>query len=218
MMSAKAVLISCGSFNPVTVMHLRMFDLARHHLKTKKNIEVVKGVISPTNDHYATIKPSLSPAFHRLAMIRLALRDAESQWIACDDWETQQHGWVRTLPALRHYETVYGKNLRLLCGADLLESFLVPDLWSDEHIEEILKYGVVTVPRPGANTWKLLYDSPKSQLLKKHIDQIDIVEDFCTCEISSTMVREAVKEGKPIGHLVHRDVAKYIETKGLYKY
>lgn len=26
------VLVSCGSFNPPTIMHLRMFDLAAHHL------------------------------------------------------------------------------------------------------------------------------------------------------------------------------------------
>lgn len=218
-MGTPHVLISCGSFNPITVMHLRMFELARHHLKTKKNIIVEKGVVSPTNDFYAAIKPSLSPSHHRISMIQLALKDVEQRWIVCDDWETKQGEWVRTLPALRHYESVYGKNLRLLCGADLLESFLIPNLWSDEHIEEILKnYGIVALPRKGSNPWKLLYDSAKSEIFKRNLDQIDIIEDFCPNEVSSTMVREAVRDGKPIDHLVHRDVASYIKNKGLYKY
>lgn len=218
-MNSPHVIISCGSFNPITVMHLRMFELARHHMKTKRNITVERGVISPTNDHYAIIKPSLSPAHHRLSMINLALKDVECRWITCDDWETKQKEWIRTLPALRHYETVYGKNMRLLCGADLLESFLIPNLWSDEHIEEILScYGIIALPRIGSNPWKLLYDSPKAEIFKRNLDQIDIIEDFSPNEISSTNVREAVKEGKPIDHLVTREVATYIKNKGLYKY
>ena len=200
-------------------MHLRMFELARHHLRTKKNIDVVKGVISPTNDHYAAIKTSLSPAHHRLAMIKVALKDVENHWIICDDWETKQSEWIRTLVALRHYSTIYGSNLRLLCGADLIESFLVPNLWSDDHIEEIIRdFGIVALPRPGSNTWKLLYDSPKSHIFKRNLDNIEILDETNPINISSTMVRTAIKEGKPIDHLVHRDVAAYIMSKGLYKY
>lgn len=218
-MNLPHVLIACGSFNPITVMHIRMFELARHHLRIKRNILVERGVISPTNDHYASIKPSLTPAHHRLAMIELALKDVDSHWISCDSWETEQKSWVRTLPALRHYETVYGKNMRLLCGADLIESFLVPNLWADEHIEEILScYGIVVTPRPGSNPWKLLYDSSKADIFKRNLDQIDIIEDHSPLGISSTMVREAVKEGRPINQLVHQDVANYICSKNLYKY
>lgn len=218
-MSSSCVLISCGSFNPITLMHLRMFYLAKHHMKVKKNITVAKGVISPTNDNYALIKPTLSPAFHRLAMINLAIKDVESNWIICDDWETKQADWIRTLPALRHYETIYGKNLKLLCGADLLDSFLIPNLWADEHIEEILdSFGIIALPRSGSNPYKLLHDSPKSHLFKKYLDQIEIIDDFCPVDISSTVVRLAVKEGKPIEHLVHSEVARYIRNKSLYKY
>lgn len=196
-----------------------MFELARHHMRNKKDINVERGVISPTNDCYAAIKPSLSTSVHRLAMIRLALKDVEKSWIICDDWETKQKEWIRTLPALRYYETVYGHNLRLLCGADLLDSFLVPNLWSDEHIEEILRrYGIIALPRHGSNPWKLLYDSPKAAIFRRYLDRIDIIEDFCPIDVSSTMVRESVKEGRPIDHLVHRDVASYIKSKGLYRY
>lgn len=218
-MDTPQTLIACGSFNPITIMHVRMFEVAKHHLATKKNVRVEKGVISPTNDSYAVIKPSLSPAFHRVAMIKLALKDVANHWIECDEWETKQNEWIRTLPALRHYSEVYGKNMRLLCGADLIESFLVPNLWSDEHIEEILKdYGVVVVPRKGSNVHKLMYDSTKSEIFQRNITNIDIIEDMSPVEVSSTMVRDAVRSGSPIQQLVHPNVARYIADKGLYKY
>ena len=36
----------------------------------------------------------------------------------------------------------------LLCGADMLESFIKPGVWFPEHVEEILgKHGVVCVTR-----------------------------------------------------------------------
>lgn len=217
MAAISQVLIAFGSFNPVTVMHLRMFEIAKHHLMIKKNITVEKGIISPANDSYARIKPSLSPARHRLAMIKLALSD--TKWISCEPWETEQNEWILTLPALRHYETKYGKNIRLLCGADLLDSFLIPGLWSDEHIEDILRsYGVVCLPREGSNPWKLIHDSSKAQIFRKYSENIEIIDDFYSMNISSTMVRESVKQGKPIDHLVHKDVASYIKSSGLYKY
>lgn len=200
-------------------MHVRMFELARHYLKSKMSMEVEKGVMSPTNDSYVLIKPSLSPACHRLAMIRLALKDVESNWIVCDDWETRQNEWIRTLPALRHYSTIYGKHIKLLCGADLLESFLIPNLWADEHIEEIIRdFGIIVVPRPGSNPWKIIHESAKSNIFRKHLNSIMILEEDNQFNVSSTMVRNAVKEGKPINQLVHKDVERYIRDKGLYKY
>lgn len=199
-------------------MHLKMFDIARHYLKTMKNIQVIKGVLSPTNDDYARYKPSLSDSRHRIAMIRLAIREPDYDWIVCDDWETQQKEWIRTLPALKHYSSVYGNNLKLLCGADLLESFLIPNLWSDEHIESILNdFGVVVIPRNGSDLRKMLYDSEKAPLFKRNIDKINIVEEFTMVDISSTMVRDAIKKGQSIDQLVHPNVARYIAKEGLYK-
>ena len=62
-----------------------------------------------------------------------------------DAWEVQQNNWSQTLDVLKHtqetasvkYTSSSGKNnpqVRLLCGADLLESFAVPGLWKEEHV------------------------------------------------------------------------------------
>ncbi|PRD19596.1 UNVERIFIED_CONTAM: Nmnat1 [Trichonephila clavipes] len=51
-------------------------------------------------------------------------------------------------------------HLMLLCGADLLESFNVPDLWAISDITRIVgKFGLVVVTRSGSNPERFIYES-----------------------------------------------------------
>ncbi|XP_072330670.1 nicotinamide/nicotinic acid mononucleotide adenylyltransferase 3 isoform X5 [Scyliorhinus torazame] len=90
-------LLSCGSFNPITNMHMRMFELARDHLHQTGLYNVIKGIISPVNDRYG--KEGLVAAKHRVAMIQRALET--SDWITLEPWESQQEQWVETVMVLR---------------------------------------------------------------------------------------------------------------------
>ena len=71
-------------------------------------------------------------------MVQLGLKD--SNWIKLDTWECDKTEWTNTLFALNHYQEKYAKlyedevKLMLLCGADLLESFSVPNLWLEDHV------------------------------------------------------------------------------------
>nr|XP_043638359.1 nicotinamide/nicotinic acid mononucleotide adenylyltransferase-like [Erigeron canadensis] len=80
------VLVSTGSFNPPTFMHLRLFDLARDALNSK-GFHVVGGYMSPVNDAYK-IK-GLIPAEHRIAMCQLACKSSE--FIMVDSWDSHSH-------------------------------------------------------------------------------------------------------------------------------
>ncbi|KAJ3586665.1 hypothetical protein NHX12_013061 [Muraenolepis orangiensis] len=95
------VLIACGSFNPITNMHLRMFELARDHLEDTGKYQVVKGIISPVGDGYK--KKGLIEASHRVAMAELAVPSDNSKWIWVDSWESQQPDWVETAKVVRHH-------------------------------------------------------------------------------------------------------------------
>ena len=57
------VLVACGSFSPVTYLHLRMFEMARDYIKQQTQFEVVGGYVSPVNDQYK--KPGLLSASER---------------------------------------------------------------------------------------------------------------------------------------------------------
>nr|XP_042092222.1 nicotinamide/nicotinic acid mononucleotide adenylyltransferase 3 isoform X1 [Ovis aries]XP_042092235.1 nicotinamide/nicotinic acid mononucleotide adenylyltransferase 3 isoform X1 [Ovis aries] len=95
------VLLACGSFNPITNMHLRLFEVARDHLHQTGRYRVIGGIISPVNDNYG--KKDLVSARHRVAMARLALQT--SDWIRVDSWESEQAQWMETVKVLRHHHS-----------------------------------------------------------------------------------------------------------------
>ncbi|XP_054537075.1 nicotinamide/nicotinic acid mononucleotide adenylyltransferase 3 isoform X3 [Pan troglodytes] len=95
------VLLACGSFNPITNMHLRMFEVARDHLHQTGMYQVIQGIISPVNDTYG--KKDLAASHHRVAMARLALQT--SDWIRVDPWESEQAQWMETVKVLRHHHS-----------------------------------------------------------------------------------------------------------------
>ncbi|KAM6435417.1 nicotinamide/nicotinic acid mononucleotide adenylyltransferase 1 isoform 5-T8 [Liasis olivaceus] len=96
---AEVVLLACGSFNPITNMHLRLFELARDHLHETGKYKVVKGIISPVGDAY--LKKGLISASHRVTMARLATEN--SDWLEVDDWESSQTEWQETIKVLRYH-------------------------------------------------------------------------------------------------------------------
>jgi nicotinamide mononucleotide adenylyltransferase len=59
------VLVACGSFSPITHMHLRMFEMAVDHVRQKMGdeYEVVGGYMTPVSDRYN--KAGLASATHR---------------------------------------------------------------------------------------------------------------------------------------------------------
>lgn len=50
LLNSKVVLLACGSFNPPTILHLRMFEAARDFLRLKFGCDVIEGIISPVAD------------------------------------------------------------------------------------------------------------------------------------------------------------------------
>jgi len=56
-------LVACGSFNPITYHHLRMFEIAKDFIRQNTNFEIVGGYLSPVSDEYK--KAGLVSAHHR---------------------------------------------------------------------------------------------------------------------------------------------------------
>ncbi|XP_029011540.1 retinoid-binding protein 7a isoform X1 [Betta splendens] len=242
----EVVLLACGSFNPITNMHLRMFELARDHLEDTGHYTVVKGIISPVGDAYK--KKGLIEVDHRLEMASLAADT--SDWITVDPWESLQPEWVETAKVVRHhYEELLaseqnkdavdsvkyakkrrieddyfgsashtkrrgGSQLMLLCGADVLESFSVPNLWKQEDIVEIVgRYGLVCITRSGNDPHKFIH---QSDVLWKYRKNIHVVHEWVTNEISATHVRRALRRGQSVRYLLPDAVLCYIKEHNLY--
>ncbi|XP_021273032.1 nicotinamide/nicotinic acid mononucleotide adenylyltransferase 1 isoform X2 [Numida meleagris] len=236
----EVVLLACGSFNPITNMHLRLFELAKDYLHETGDAYKKKGLIS---------------ADHRVTMAKLATNN--SDWVEVDDWESSQSEWLETVKVLRHHHekllspdpTVSLQNalpltkpgrkrkqepnrhdpikkkiqspdiknvpqVKLLCGSDVLESFGIPNLWKLEDITEIMQnYGLVCISRAGNSTQKFIYES---DILWKYKNNIHLVEEWITNDISSTKIRRALRRGQSIRYLVPDVVRAYIEKNDLY--
>ncbi|VVC31415.1 Rossmann-like alpha/beta/alpha sandwich fold,Nicotinate/nicotinamide nucleotide [Cinara cedri] len=105
-------------------------------------------------------------------------------------------------------------NVRLLCGADLLESFAVPGLWNKDDIESIVRdYGLVVISRSGFNPQKFIYES---DILTKYMANIVVVTEWISNEISSTKVRRALCRNESVKFLISDSVESYIKEHGLY--
>ena len=57
------VLVACGSFSPITYLHLRMFEMASDFVKASSPFELVGAYFSPVSDAYK--KNGLALAQHR---------------------------------------------------------------------------------------------------------------------------------------------------------
>lgn len=135
-------------------------ELARDHFNETESHQVVGGILSPVHDSYR--KKDLISSRFRIQMAKIALKN--SDWIRLSDWECQQEDWTRTRLTLQYHQNYVNSyshlsimdnnvndlipsflpgnmkeiagdiKLKLLCGADLLESFSVPGLWKNEDV------------------------------------------------------------------------------------
>ncbi|KAF9035073.1 Nucleotidylyl transferase [Hymenopellis radicata] len=216
-----AVLIACGSFNPVTYLHLRMFEMAKDYVRQNTDFEVVGSYLSPVCDGYN--KAGLLSAQHRVAMCTLAAERTTELMV--DSWETFQ-AYQLTAGVLDHFDrqinTVLGgvrpdeerrkARVMLLAGSDLVATMSEPGVWSDEDLDHILgRYGCFIVDRSGTDSHQAI------QCLTRWRHNIHLVPQLIQNDVSSTKVRLSIRRGLSVRYLVPAQVVDYIEQHGLYR-
>ncbi|KAG5437958.1 hypothetical protein PCANB_000304 [Pneumocystis canis] len=156
------ILIACGSFSPITYLHLRMFEIASDYIHKKMKMEILGGYFSPVADQYK--KEGLIKSNHRLKMCKLACEET-STWLMVDDWEALQEQHTRTSIVLDHFNyeineirggvlTKKGEKKRvkimLLLGSDTLRSMITLSVWEEKDLHHIFgKYGCIIIERLG---------------------------------------------------------------------
>ncbi|TWW72697.1 nicotinamide/nicotinic acid mononucleotide adenylyltransferase 3 [Takifugu flavidus] len=228
------VLLACGSFNPITNQHMRLFELARDHMHRTGQYQVVSGIVSPVSDNYG--KQGLVLAKHRTAMAKLALQS--SNWVTVDEWESQQPDWTETAVTMRyHHEQILKRyeqskptftssdkniaslsdvppQLKLLCGADFLDTFKIPGMWRDDHVEEVVgRFGLICVSRGALQPERAVHES---DALTRHSGNIHLVREWVRNETSATEVRRALRRGMSVKYLIPDSVIEYIHQHHLY--
>ena len=216
------VLVACGSFSPITHLHLRMFELAADYARHSTNYELIGGYFSPVSDAYK--KEGLAPAKHRLNMVKRACEETSDRWDV-DPWEASRKEYTPTAAVLDHFDyeintrmggingrgTKRRAKIMLLAGSDLLKTMSDEGVWDATDLNHILgDYGAFIVERMGADIKKA------TSALSAWSNNIHQVEQTVLNDVSSTKVRLLLRKEYSVRYLLPESVVDYIEENGLY--
>lgn len=190
-----------GSFDPIHNGHVNAAKTFLEELRPDR-VLIIPNFQPPHKD-----APQLAPAQDRLAMCRIAF--ADDPRFEVSDLEIQRGGPSYTSDTVEELAERYPEDeLLLLVGGDMLLSF---EEWHHWH-RIIEKAALVCAPR----TWQeeSALTAKAGELMSEGADVRILPIDVY--EISSTQIRQKVREGDDISYAVPRDVAEYIWDHGLY--
>ena len=185
-----------GSFNPPHKMHLNIaLELINKHY-------VDKIVYVPTGSKYK-YKNNLLPDVNRKEMLEILVSKYEE--LSVSDYELKSEV-VYTYQTLKHFKELNPDDeIYFICGTDNL-SYM--DKWMNS--EEILSnYKILVIKREGEDI---------DELLNKFCEYREniIVSDVIPYNISSTVIREKIKNNENVDNLIDKDILNYIKENKLY--
>lgn len=202
----KKVGLFFGSYNPVHVGHL----ILANYLADYTDLSEVWMVVSPHNPHKK--KVNLLEDHHRLAMVRIAVED-NTQLKASDiEFNLPKPSYtVFTLQTLK--ERYPDHEFVLIMGEDNLRSF---HKW--KNYEYILDHHQLYVyPRVlTAAERDLQQDFQIDETVINH-SNLKLLKDAPMMKISSSFIRNAIKEGHDVRYLLTEKVFQYLDEMNFYK-
>ncbi len=189
----KRIALYGGSFDPVHLGHLLVAQAAIEEWQLDK-IFFIPAAQSP-------FKPDvqISAASLRLRMLRLAL--AGEIRAEVDDQETRRGGISYSIDTIRDYQKRFPEaEIFYLIGADNVEA--LPKWHEPNELAKAVRF--FAIPRPGSLT--ITFPNPfRGEYLRGF-----------PLGVSSSQIRERVKNGLSIKHLVPAAVAEVIFNNRLY--
>jgi nicotinate-nucleotide adenylyltransferase len=184
-----------GTFDPPHVGHLIVAADAMSALNLDRILFV------PAGTHPLKRARVEAPAESRLAMIEAALGDSAS--FVVDEREIHRSGPSYTVDTVIDLESEHpGAELFLLVGSDVLD-----EIHNWHRVAEIaVRARIAVLSRVGAGP----VTRPESDLVYDTVEVTHVA-------ISSTEVRERVREGRPFRYLVPEPVYRIILDHALYR-
>ena len=190
-----------GTFNPIHVGHL----IIANHIANYSNLDEVLLVISPQNP--LKKQKSLLEDYHRLNLVKIAIEDNPKLKVSDIEFSLAKPSYT-SLTLIHLQEKYPSNNFSLIMGEDNLRGF---HKWKN-YEDILLKHKIIVYPRS-------LLDYEKTNLFSNNLNKHPQVS-FCNApimNISSSFIRNAIKENKDISYMLTKPVAKYIEEMHFYK-
>jgi nicotinate-nucleotide adenylyltransferase len=197
-----------GTFNPIHIGHL----IISNYMADYTDLDEVWLVVSPQNP--LKKKKSLLEDYHRLAIVRVAIEDNDN--LRESDIEFKMPRPSYTSDTLAYLKDKHPNNeFHLIMGEDNLRTL---HKWKNfENILEshkIFVYPRVLTIQEEQEVEQIGY-LPANEL-QKH-KNIILCEDAPVMKVSSSFIRQAIKDKKDVRYLLTDPVQKYIEEMNFYK-
>lgn len=191
-----------GSFNPIHNGHISFCLQANQHILFDE-ILIIPNNIPPHKDVIVPISNE-----DRMNMIKLAIKDYD--FINLSDIEYKMGSKSYTINTVNELMKIYkGYKIYIIIGSDMLLTF---DEW--KNYEELLdKTNIICGYRDYLDIEKLYNIKQK---YKKYYDKITIIPIDIT-PISSTQIRDKIKNNESVTGFLNEDIYDYIIQKGLYQ-
>jgi nicotinate-nucleotide adenylyltransferase len=202
-----------GTFDPIHNAHLRLAHEALEQLQLDE-VRLIPLNIPPHRES------PIASSLHRKKMIELAIEDEPKLCLDCRELDSEAISYsINTLKSLR--QEFVDDSLNLILGRDAFNKI---DSWKDW--QEVLHYAhIVVANRPNESSRDISNDlnewiekhktNNKTNLTSKlsgHIYFINIPE----LDISSSKIRQNVKENKIVDNLLPAINQNYIKDNHLY--
>lgn len=192
-----------GTFNPIHLAHLYIAYEAKETLNLDKVIFMVAG--NPPHKKESSVIDSN----YRYDMVKMAIKDYPGFEIS--DYEIQKQGYSYTYETLKYLKGDEGEvELFFIAGADSLMDI---EKWKNPEL--VLSNCTFVAFNRGEYTKEAL-ERQKKKLQDKYNSNI-ILLDISNLDISSSMIRERIINGKRVDFFIPEKVKKYIEQNKLYR-
>lgn len=198
----KKIGILGGTFNPIHLAHLYIAYEAKNQLDLDKIIFIPAGS-PPHKQDEEILRASL-----RYNMVYEAIKNYEDFEIS--NYEIKKEGYSYTYETLEKFKEE-DNELYFITGADCLMDI---EKWNNpEDIFKLSKF--IVFNRAGYSKKNLRIQKDKIQeKFNTTISFLDIID----LEISSSMIRERIKEGKRVDFFLPKEVLNFIEENNIYNY
>jgi len=191
-----------GTFDPIHTGHTEIAEVVKEKIGLSKIVFIPAG-----NPPHKTDK-AVTDKMDRFNMVKLAISDYDGFCVS--DYEINKEERSYSVNLLKHFKDVYKEDeLFFIIGGDSL--YNLPTWY---HYEELISLcSFVVVSRPNQYEKEHLLDkfSGKEKPFRAFfIDDVSI-------DISSTEIREKLKDGQNVQNILHKSVYRYIKDKRLYE-
>ena len=190
-----------GTFNPIHIGHLIIAERAYLEFNLDKVIFMPAG-----NPPHKSNKNVIDKN-HRINMLKTVINDNDHFDLCL--WEINNKGKSYTVKTINHFKEKYDVDkVNLIIGTDSLAQIF--NWYQPEYV--LSNSNLIVAKRNGYSYSEIM----KDQRLRKFQDNISLI-DNSLIEISSSMIREYVKENKSIRYLTPDSIIEYIKNNKLYR-